>query len=237
MRCLTSHFDFALAVIPHKQNIHTSMTVIKIYFNNFLIHDTALTFVITNYIVSGRFFQAKNHFKGECKFMENSRKSKFFLVLAVVAAIVIKISVAVVVSWYFAVITMFSLFKFAYDLDDLSTPSLSYISEKIGMEFKNCEIRKNYTKNDGLHHSHSYLEVKMPHSIDEQLENNSYWQNLPLSENVGEVCRNKINSESKNFISAFEHGYFYFDIEKHGYDFTLAVYNSDTDMIYYYSQS
>ena len=70
--------------------------------------------------------------------MENSRKSKFFLVLAVVVAIVIIISVAVVVSWYFAVITMFSLFKFAYDLDDLSTPSLSYISEKIGMEFKNC---------------------------------------------------------------------------------------------------
>ena len=123
-------------------------------------------------------------------------------------------------------------------LDGISPPpSLNYIGKETGIDIDNGEIRGGYTQRDGMYHSHSYLEVKMPYSIDEQLKNNTDWQSLPLSESVNEFCRIDIDGESECSVSEFENGCFYFDIEENSYAFTLAVYNADTNMIYYYSRS
>ena len=131
--------------------------------------------------------------------------------------------------------TLFFVLNF---LDGISPPpSLNYIGKETGIDIDNGEIRDGYTQREGMYHSHSYLEVKMLYSIDEQLKNNTAWQSLPLSENVDKFCRIDIDRESNHSVSEFQNGYFYFNIEEKSYQFTLAVYNSDTDMIYYYSRS
>lgn len=116
-------------------------------------------------------------------------------------------------------------------------PSLNYVGGEISIDISDGKIKNGYTKRNGMYHSYSYLEVKMPYSVEEQLKNNTAWQSLPLSENVDKFCRIDIDRESKHSVSEFENGCFYFDMEEKSYAFTLAVYNSDTDMIYYYSRS
>ncbi len=162
--------------------------------------------------------------------MNKLLKSKTGIAFLVIVVMILQYLVLIAVGH-----TLFFVSDF---LDGFSPPpSLEDIGKETGIDLDNGEIRGGYTQRDGMYHSHSYLEVKIPYSIDEQLKNNTDWQSLPLSEKVDKFCRIDIDRESDCSVSELKHGYFYYNTEEKGYPFTLVVYNSDTDMIYYYSRS
>ena len=143
-------------------------------------------------------------------------KSKSGIVFLIIVVMILQYLVLIAVGH-----TLFFVSDF---LDGFSPPlSLDDIGKETGIDLDNGQIRGGYTQRDGMYHSHSYLEVKMPYSIDEQLKNNTDWQSLPLSENVNEFCRIDIDGESECSVSEFENGCFYFDIEENSYALIIII--------------
>ncbi len=157
------------------------------------------------------------------------------------------LSIFVIILQYLIFIAVgYSLF-FIFDYFDgfFSPLSLKHISKEINADVSGGEMIYGFDNHGGFHgDGHAYIEIKMPSSFEEELKDNSEWQSLPMLEEVRGLCDYNIDKcNGKDYERAIPHvknGFYYYinrspDITKSYIpNFTVAVYDSDSDIMYYW---
>ena len=166
--------------------------------------------------------------------------SKAFLIFATVIGILVQITIAVM--------TIGSVYIVAKSVGyEISHPyPWGYVSEEIYADVSGGAVINNFDTHGGFHgDGDTYIEMKMPLSFEEELKDNSEWQILPMSEIVRQQCDmhiDKPNDENwEKVIPDVKNGYYYYinrdpNSKWTPAHFTVAVYDFDTNILYYWER-
>ncbi len=170
--------------------------------------------------------------------MSKNVKSKILFALVLAVGMPVKIIVSVTAGGWISMIAVLYVYG-AVDYYLNNTPSIV-----LSVDFSEGEVINSFDTHGGFHGDGvTYLEMKMPYSFEDQLEYNEKWHSLPMPENIREICDLKIDKHngknSESTVPDVRSGYFYYlDRDTHNsfdfpMNFTVAVYDCDTYMIYY----
>lgn len=135
------------------------------------------------------------------------------------------------------------------------------ISRTLGIDMNDGTIGINNDSHGGFHGDGiSFMSISFPDdSIVEEISANNDWKTLPLSENLtalvyGTATENKwtgpylTDEEGESVFPEIQNGYYCFIdrhtestdkhddtnvFERHSFNFTIAIYDTDTDTLYY----
>lgn len=129
------------------------------------------------------------------------------------------------------------------------TPTAIYISETtehFGFAKKDFTVVEDIDTHGGFHGDGSYyLILDCSDNKDKALEKVKNWNKLPLSENLNNMMYGHSLTEDAH-LPIIENGYYMFKdrqtdstddselFDKASYNFSIAIYDSDTDRMYYY---
>lgn len=138
-------------------------------------------------------------------------------------------------------------------LTGCSKDTKNYISKVINLDVKSCIIEDEKDTHSGFLGDGDYF-AKLDCSKVDNFEI-SDWKDMPLSSNIDEVmnlvqCSDECKSAKERYnIKEINNGYYYF-VDRHGdstdkyddkdlnnrpsYNFSLALYDEDNKIIYYY---
>lgn len=130
-----------------------------------------------------------------------------------------------------------------------------YLKKSIGIDISSCKIIKNEDAHGGFLGDGTYFIKATCSKSDEILKQISKWKELPLSKNLSVALYGTDEEDSKegywliDEIPEIKNGYYYFkdryaDYEdreddkelfnRYSFNFTIAVYDTDTNILYYY---
>ena len=129
------------------------------------------------------------------------------------------------------------------------TPTAIYISETtehFGFAKKDFTVVEEIDTHGGFHGDGSYyLILDCSDNKDKALEKVKNWNKLPLSENLNNIMYGNSLTEETH-LPIIENGYYMFKdrqtdstddsaiFDKASYNFSIAIYDSDTDKMYYF---
>lgn len=128
------------------------------------------------------------------------------------------------------------------------------ISHALGIDISNGAVEAYNDSHGGFHgDGTSYASIRFPDdSIAKELSESSAWKTLPLSKNLSVLIYGAgaglTNKDGENSFPVIQNGYYYFidrhdqstDIyddtnllDRNSFNFTIAIYDTDTDTLYY----
>lgn len=131
----------------------------------------------------------------------------------------------------------------------------NYIKKEIDIDISSCKIENINDTHDGFHgDGEQIIKINCNENSNDILEQLDDWNEFPLTENLQLIMyggvRDKMSYEynlaQKNGIPQITNGYYYFidrqsnsndDKEifnRHALNFTLAIFDVDTNIMYYY---
>ena len=121
--------------------------------------------------------------------------------------------------------------------------ALEYVGLKTGIDVSEGDLYFGFDDHDGSHgDGKTYLEVRLPVSIDIVIWESGDWKRFPVPEridsNVCKLCIDKHRRDHEELLPQINNGWYYFidRTPEYAYDyknFTIAAYNSDSKVFYF----
>ena len=158
--------------------------------------------------------------------MKNLKRIEHPIALAIVI-IATLIVYTIIFAFIAAIIDNASLSVRDYGNADVSRKqeSLKYVSRKTGIDVSDGDLYFGFDDHGGFHGDGiTYLEIKMPASIDTVIAENGDWHPFP-------------RSDYEQLLPEIENGWYYFNDRSPEpycfYHYIIAVYDSDTKVFYF----
>ena len=175
--------------------------------------------------------------------MKNLKRIEHPIALAIVI-IATLIVYTIIFAFIASIIDNASLSVRDYGNADVSRKqeSLKYVSRKTGIDVSDGDLYFGFDDHGGFHGDGiTYLEIKMPASIDTVIAENGDWHPFPVPDTIDlNVCQLRIDkhrSDYEQLLPEIENGWYYFNDRSPEpycfYHYIIAVYDSDTKVFYF----
>lgn len=178
--------------------------------------------------------------------MKKKKRINHPIVILIVITVTLIVS-AIIIASITETIDNISLSPGNYGNADVSRKqeALKYVSHKTGIDVSDGNLYFGFDDHGGFHgDGKTYLEIRVPVSIETLISENSDWERFPAPETIDtNVCKldiDKHRGDYEELLPEINNGWYYFKDRTPEYadvflNFTIAAYDSDS-MVFYFCQ-